>query len=91
MARGESSFVAATIGAVKRHLVRLAGVGFAVLVLVSEVLKGDSVSPNAPAGEIVDFLVDGRTGILAVGRRSPRAMDAREGISPSSRGVQPRA
>ena len=49
----------------KRYRVRLAGIGFAVLVLVSEVLKGDSPSPNAPAREIVDFLVDGRTGILA--------------------------
>lgn len=49
----------------KRHRVRLAGIGFAVLVLVSEVLKGESPSPNAPAREIVDFLVDGRTTILA--------------------------
>ena len=49
----------------KGHLVRLAGVGFAVLVLVSELLKGDSPSPNAPAREIVEFLVDGRTAILA--------------------------
>jgi hypothetical protein len=45
--------------------VRLAGIGFAVLVLVSEVLKDDSPSPNAPAGEIAEFLVDGRTAILA--------------------------
>ena len=49
----------------KGYRVRLAGIGFAVLVLVSEVLKGDSQSPNAPAREIVDFLVDGRTTILA--------------------------
>jgi hypothetical protein len=50
---------------VKRYRVRLAGIGFAVLVLVSEVLKGDSPSPNAPPREIVDFLVDERTAILA--------------------------
>lgn len=50
---------------VKAYRVRLAGIGFAVLVLVSEVLKGDSASPNAPAPEIVAFLVGGRTGILA--------------------------
>jgi hypothetical protein len=31
---------------VKRYRVRLAGIGFAVLVLVSEVLKGDSPSPS---------------------------------------------
>lgn len=49
----------------KGYRVRLAGIGFAVLVLVSEVLKGDSPSPNAPAGEIAEFLVDGRTAILA--------------------------
>jgi hypothetical protein len=53
------------MGRVKGYLVRLAGIGFAVLVLASEVLKGDSPSPNAPAPEIVAFLVDGRTGILA--------------------------
>lgn len=53
------------MGRVTGYLVRLAGIGFAVLVLASEVLKGDSPSPNAPAPEIVEFLVDGRTGILA--------------------------
>ena len=49
----------------KGYFVRLAGVGFTVLVLVSELLKGDSPSPNGPAREIVEFLVDGRTAILA--------------------------
>ncbi len=53
------------MGRVTWYRVRLAGIGFAVLVLPSEVLKGDSPSPNASAPEIVAFLVDGRTGILA--------------------------
>jgi len=47
---------------VKEYRVRLAGVGFAVLVLVSEVLKGDSPSPNTPAVSAVvaaAFLVGG--------------------------------
>ena len=53
------------MGRVTGYLVRLAGIGFAVLVLASEVLKGDSPSPNAQAPKIVEFLVEGRTRILA--------------------------
>jgi hypothetical protein len=45
--------------------VRVAGIGFVVGILVAELLKGDSPSPTAPAAEIVDFLVAGRSAILA--------------------------
>jgi hypothetical protein len=42
-----------------------AGVGFVVVTLVSEILKGDSPSPTGPAATIVSYLADHRTGILA--------------------------
>lgn len=42
-----------------------AGVGFVVLTLVSELLKGDSPSPTGPAATIVSYLADHRSGILA--------------------------
>lgn len=44
---------------------RIAGVGFVVLVLVSEVMKGDSPSPSGPAGTIASYLEEHRTGIRA--------------------------
>ncbi len=48
-----------------RRLTRVTGVAFAVTILVSEVLKGDSPSPTGPAGEIVSFFADHRSTILA--------------------------
>jgi hypothetical protein len=47
------------------RLAAWAGIGFVVVTLVSEVAKGDSPSPTGPADEIVDYLRDHRTGILA--------------------------
>lgn len=44
---------------------RAAGVGFVVVTLVSEILKGDSPSPTGPAATIVAYLADNRSGILA--------------------------
>jgi hypothetical protein len=41
------------------------GLAFAVVILVSEVLKGDSPSPTGPADEIVSFFADHRSTILA--------------------------
>ena len=48
-----------------RRLTRLTGVAFAVTILVSEVLKGDSPSPTGPVSEIVSFFADHRSTILA--------------------------
>ena len=42
-----------------------AGVGFVVVTLVSELLKGDSPSPTGSAATIVSYLADHRSGILA--------------------------
>ena len=44
---------------------RLLGAAFAVTILISEVLKGDSPSPTGPATEIVSIFTDRRTPILA--------------------------
>jgi hypothetical protein len=48
-----------------RRLTRVTGLAFAVVILVSEVLKGDSPSPTGPAAEIVSFFADHRSTILA--------------------------
>ena len=48
-----------------RRLIRLTGIAFVVVILVSEVLKGDSPSPTGPASEIVSYFADHRSGILA--------------------------
>lgn len=48
-----------------RRLTRVTGLAFAVVILVSEVLKGDSPSPTGPADEIVSFFADHRSTILA--------------------------
>ncbi len=48
-----------------RRLTRLTGVAFAVTILVSEVLKGNSPSPTGPASKIVSFFADHRSTILA--------------------------
>jgi hypothetical protein len=48
-----------------RRLVRAAGILFAVTILVSEILKGDSPSPTGPAQEIATFFEDHRSTILA--------------------------
>jgi len=48
-----------------RRLTRLTGLAFAVTILVSEVLKGDSPSPTGPVSEIVSFFADHRSTILA--------------------------
>jgi hypothetical protein len=48
-----------------RRLTRLTGVAFAVTILISEVLKGDSPSPTGPSSEIVSFFADHRSTILA--------------------------
>ena len=48
-----------------RLLVRTTGVGFAVLVLASEILKGNSPSPTGPENKIVSFFADHRSAILA--------------------------
>jgi len=48
-----------------RRFTRLTGLAFAVTILVSEVLKGDSPSPTGPASEIVSFFADHRSTILA--------------------------
>jgi hypothetical protein len=48
-----------------RRLTRLTGIAFAVTILVSEVLKGDSPSPTGPPSEIVSFFADHRSTILA--------------------------
>lgn len=42
-----------------------AGIAFVLLILVSEVMKGDSPSPTGPADEIVSYLEEHRSGILA--------------------------
>jgi hypothetical protein len=47
------------------RLVRAAGVGFVVVTLVSELLKGDSASPSGAASVIVSYLDEHRNGILA--------------------------
>jgi hypothetical protein len=47
------------------RLLRAAGVGFVVVTLVSELLKGDSASPSGPAAAIVSYLDEHRSGILA--------------------------
>jgi hypothetical protein len=48
-----------------RRFTRLTGLAFAVTILVSEVLKGDSPSPTGPASEIVSFFAAHRSTILA--------------------------
>jgi len=48
-----------------RALTRLTGLAFAVAILISEVLKGDSPSPTGRASEIVSFFADHRSTILA--------------------------
>jgi hypothetical protein len=48
-----------------RRLIRLTGIAFVVVILVSEVLKSDSPSPTGPASEIVSYFADHRLGILA--------------------------
>lgn len=46
-------------------MIRGAGLLFVFGVLASEVLKGDSPSPSGPDADIVSYLTDHRTGILA--------------------------
>jgi hypothetical protein len=48
-----------------RALPRLTGLAFAVAILISEVLKGESPSPTGRASEIVSFFADHRSTILA--------------------------
>lgn len=50
---------------VSRRLTRLTGIAFALVVLVSEALKGNSPSPTGPTSEILTFFADHRSTILA--------------------------
>jgi hypothetical protein len=51
--------------AMSRRLLRASGIAFVVVVLVAEVLKGDSPSPTGPEQEIAAFFGDHRSTILA--------------------------
>jgi hypothetical protein len=44
---------------------RIAGVGVVVVILVSELLKGDSPSPTGPSATVASYLDDQRNGILS--------------------------